>query len=150
MNAKYFEEFKVGDCFVTPGRTITDWDVYSFAGLTADWNPLHVDEEWCKEHSRFKTRIAHGPLTTVLGLGLITRLGCFDGSVIAFLGMDNLRIPTPVMIGDTIHSEMEVTETKLSSKGQGIVRFNVEVKNQRDEVVVRFEIANMMKKLAEA
>ncbi|MBI4595747.1 MAG: MaoC family dehydratase N-terminal domain-containing protein [Candidatus Tectomicrobia bacterium] len=150
MKPTYFEEFKVGERFVTHGRTITDWDVYSFAGLTADWNPLHVDEEWCKEKSQFKRRIAHGPLTTVLGLGLITRLGCFDGSVIAFLGIDKLRIPAPVFIGDTIHSEMEVIETKRSSKGQGIVRFKAEVKNQRHEVVVHFEIANMMKNLADA
>ena len=150
MQAKYFEEYQIGDRFVTSGRTITDWDVYSFAGLTADWNPLHVDEEWCKKHSQFKTRIAHGPLTTVLGLGLITRLGYFDGSVIAFLGIDKLRIPAPVMIGDTLRSELEVMETKLSSKGQGIVRFKIEVKNQRDQVVVHFEMANMMKKMAEA
>ncbi len=150
MKPIYFEEYKVGDHFVTNGRTITDWDVYSFAGLTADWNPLHVDEEWCKENSQFKRRIAHGPLTTVLGLGLITRLGCFDGSVIAFLGMDTLRIPAPVFLGDTIRSEMEVIEKKLSSKGQGIVRFKVEVKNQRNEVVVHFIIANMVKHLAEA
>lgn len=56
---KYFEEFKIGEEFISPGRTVTESDIVSFAGLSGDYNPLHTNEEFAKE-SVYKGRIAKG------------------------------------------------------------------------------------------
>ena len=65
----YFEEFEIGKIFQSPGRTITEADVVTFAGLSGDYNPLHTDAEFAKE-TIFGERIAHG----MLGLSIVRRI----------------------------------------------------------------------------
>lgn len=149
MVAKYYEDFKTGEKHLTLGRTVTESDIVSFAALTSDWNPLHTDEEWCKKYSMFKRRIAHGALTLCLGIGLITRLGWFDGTVKAFLGLDKLRLTAPVFIGDTIRAEVEIMETRLSRKGEGIVKIRPVIYNQRNEKVGEFEMTLIIERKGE-
>ena len=60
-NAKYWNEFKVGEVIETAGRTIESGDVNLFAGLSGDFNPAHINEVHAKK-TQFGTRIAHGPL----------------------------------------------------------------------------------------
>lgn len=142
----YCEEIKVGDKWTTASRTITEADVITFAGMTGDFNPLHTDEPWCQENSRFKTRIAHGMLVSSIALGLWCRTGLGDGTAIAAIGC-SWEYVGPVLIGDTIHVEVEVVEMKQSRSKpeQGVQTLGYTVLNQRNEVVQRATFKAMKK-----
>jgi acyl dehydratase len=135
MGALYFDDFLPGDKYESGARTVTEADVVHFAGLSGDFNPLHTDAVHA-ERSPMGERIAHGLLVLSIASGLINQTGIFAGSVIAFLGIDEWKFGRPVRLGDTIHVEMEVLETRLTSKkDRGVVRWRRQVVNQRDEVV---------------
>ena len=144
----FFEDFKLGDKAVSPGRTVTETDIVMFAALSGDWSELHTNAEYMK-HSVFGQRIAHGLLTLSIATGLALRTGT-QGTidVLAFLGMDKIRLNSPVFIGDTIHVELEVTEARTSQSrpDAGILRFKNTVKNQRNEEVATYETAVMVNK----
>ena len=129
----FFEDLNVGDCFDSPTRTITEADIIAFAGLSGDWNAIHTDAEFSKS-TMFGERIAHGLLGLSIASGLATRLGFIDGTIIAFMGLE-WKFRAVIKIGDTIHVRVQIAETKpVPRLGGGLVTFNVEVLNQRDEV----------------
>ncbi len=136
----YFEDFKVGDRFVTRARTITEADIVNFAGFSGDWYPLHVDVEYASK-TIFGERIAHGMLVLSAASGLMP---LYDWAIIAFYGMDKLRFMSPTKIGDTIHVEIEITGCKAKEIG-GVVAFQQVVKNQRDEIAVQADVKVFIK-----
>lgn len=144
MPGKFWDDFPLGDKVTTMGVTVTEAHLVNWAGLTMDFYPLHMDKEFASK-TTFGERIAHGPLTFALAVGLLGRTGIAQDSVIAWLGVDNMRIPAPVMIGDTIHVEAEVTqkrETKQSD--QGYLAMCYTVVNQRGETVMVFDMKFLM------
>ena len=131
---RYFEEFTLGQVVVSPARTITETDIVNFAGITGDWNPLHTDAEYARG-TMFGERIAHGLLILSIASGLAWRLGFMEGTVEAFLGLE-WRFRAPVKVGDTVHLEAEVKETKAMPRlGGGVVVFNVNMVNQQGKSV---------------
>ncbi len=133
-NARYFEDFKIGDAWETPRRTITETDVVMFAALTGDHNPIHTDEEFAKT-TAFGGRLLHGPAGFAIATGLESRLVIKDGTAIAFLGM-TWDMKAPIKIGDTLRVAQKVTNKRTTKKPEtGIVFFYVTLLNQRDEVV---------------
>ena len=135
MTGLYWEEWKIGAEFVTSARTITETDIINFAGISGDYNPLHIDEEFCR-NTQFGTRIAHGPLVYSIATGLIFQLHLYDDTLIAFLGFDSLKFTKPVKIGDTIHARVEVIERRETSKSdRGIMKRLLQVLNQNNELV---------------
>ncbi len=134
-SGKFFEDFEVGEVFETTGRTVTEADIVQFASFSGDFNAIHMNEEFAKR-TVFKQRIAHGAAVFSILTGLLYREGFMEGTVIAFLGVNDWKFLAPVLIGDTIYGRAEVTKTRKSSKQKaGIVTFSVQVHNQRDEVV---------------
>jgi enoyl-CoA hydratase/3-hydroxyacyl-CoA dehydrogenase len=142
-----FHEIEVGDTDVTDGRTITEADVANFAGVSGDFNHIHMDGERMRE-SIFGERIAHGMLVLSAATGLIWQYRSIEmrDAVVAFYGLDELRFRKPVYLGDTIHVEMEVVETtpRPEGAGNGTVTFALEIKNQRDEVVISCEMTSLL------
>ena len=133
MNSMYFEDFEIGQKFTTPARTITETDIVNFVSITGIFSPLFMDEEFAKK-SIHKGRITPGPLTFSLAMGLFTRLGLFEETAMAFLGMDGMRLSVPVKPGDTIKVEVEITEKSETRKpDRGVVKEKYRVTNQRDE-----------------
>jgi acyl dehydratase len=133
---RYFEEFAVGDKVTSQGRTITESDIVAFAGLSGDYNPVHTDAEFCKG-SQFGERIAHGLLVLSVASGLAWQLGFMAGTADAFLTLE-CKFTGPTKIGDTLRVSAEVAQKReMPGSTGGMVMFNVEVKNQRDEVVQR-------------
>jgi 3-hydroxybutyryl-CoA dehydratase len=131
---RYFEEFAVGYTIVSPGRTITEADVVSFAALSGDWNQLHTDAEYASE-TPFGARIAHGLLGLAVASGLGARLGFIEGTAEAFLKLE-WKFRGPVYLGDTIHLRGEVTRTRaVRSMGGGMVVFDMQLLNQKGETV---------------
>lgn len=144
MPTKYWDDFEVGDKWVTQGITITDAHLVNWAGLTMDFYSLHMDEEFAKG-TPFGTRIAHGPLIFAMAIGLSYIVGFYGDSIIAWLGLENMKIPKPTKIGDTIGVEVEVKEKRETSKPErGIGILTYKVKNQRDEDVMIFDCIQLM------
>lgn len=133
----YFEEFQIGQRILSPGRTITESDIVTFAGLSGDFNQIHTDAEY-GQTSPFGQRVAHGLLGLSIASGLALRTGVLEGTVLAFREIGEWKFVKPVFIGDTINVEMQVAETKAFPRlGGGAVTIAIQVKNQRDEVVMK-------------
>lgn len=130
----YFEDLELGQTIVTKGRTVTESDVVNFAGLSGDFNPLHVDSEFARE-TEFGQRVAHGTLVLSIATGMTYQAGFMEDTVMAFLSLE-WRYSAPVFLGDTIHCEVEVTDLKLMRRlGGGKVTLNIKVLNQEGKVV---------------
>ncbi|HJM94118.1 MAG: MaoC/PaaZ C-terminal domain-containing protein [Alphaproteobacteria bacterium] len=139
----YFEDFEIGMELVTPRRTITLTDIVNFASLSGDFNAPHCDHEFCKTQP-YGEPIAHGPLVWAVAGGLSYASGINDGTIVAMLGVDAWRIHLPVKHGDTIHVVQRVESKRETSKpDKGIVEFDREIRNQRDEVVQSAKGTNM-------
>jgi len=131
---RYYEEFEVGQRFETPRRTVIEADISTFAGLTADFNPLHMDEVFAAE-SDFKGRITHGPMIVGMAFGLASRVDLMDGTVLGLLEIA-WKFMKPVRPGDTIAVIVTVLEKRLTRKpDRGVVTLQLDVRNQRDETV---------------
>ncbi|WP_055587230.1 MaoC family dehydratase [Streptacidiphilus griseoplanus] len=131
----YFEDFAPGQVFTTQGRTVTESDLVSFAGWSWDANPVHTDARFTAG-TRFGERIAHGMLGLSVAMGLVSRLGVFEGSSIALLGVDHWRFLRPVLIGDTVHCQVEILEARRTGKGDaGILIRRFRLLNQHGETV---------------
>lgn len=144
-HGKFYEELTIGDKFTTPGRTITEADILSYAGLTGDFNPVHTDAEWCAQNNIYKQRIGHGLLGLAYVDGLIFRLGLFDGTGLASLNW-NWNFKGPIFIGDTIHATTEITTKKETKKhGRAIINEHVTLFNQRGEVIGEGDHLNMIR-----
>jgi 3-hydroxybutyryl-CoA dehydratase len=140
----WFEDYVVGAEFKSPGRTITETDLVMFSGLTGDYNSLHTDAEYCKGDT-FGERITHGMLGLSYAVGLASRFGMLERTVLAFLGLE-WKFRAPIKIGDTVHVELTVVQTRVAGSGQGIVVLEVVEKNQRDEDVQRGKWTVMIKR----
>ncbi|MDP2953305.1 MAG: MaoC family dehydratase [Chloroflexota bacterium] len=138
MPGKYFEDLNPGDRFTSPRRTVTEADVVFFTSFTGLLNPLFIDEEFAREKG-FGGRVAPGPLTVSLALGLTDELA--SGTTTAALGIDKVRFLAPVRPGDTIGVMTTVLEKRESASrpDRGPVVLRHEVRNQRDEVVCTLE-----------
>jgi 3-hydroxybutyryl-CoA dehydratase len=136
---KRFEDFCESDVIVTRGRTIDVGDLTAFAGLTGDHYPLHTDASYCASTS-FGERIAHGPLTFSVAVGLVGMSGFYGDAIVALLGIDDLRATRPVRTGDTVHVEAEVVEASIDEQRPryGLLRVAYRVINQDGEVVMTF------------
>lgn len=144
MTGKYFEEFNIGDKYITASRTVTEADIVAFAGLSGDYNPLHTDEEFMK-NTPFGGRIAHGMLILSIATGLDFRLGLIEGTAVAFLGMNKVRFTNAVIPGDTIHVEEEmIGKRETKDPTRGIITAKFIVKNQREEEVAEAEVTLMV------
>ena len=144
MPEKFWEDFSVGDKVSSMAITVTETHVVTWAGLTMDFYPLHMDKEYAAR-TPFKERIVHGPLTFAMAVGLMGMTGYAKDSVIAWLGVDNMRIPAPVKIGDTIQLHVEITELReTKNPDQGFALMRYEVVNQREEPVMTFNMKFLM------
>lgn len=129
----FFEDYQLNDKRITLGRTITETDFVVHAGHTGDFFPHHLDAEWCKTQS-FGQRIAHGTMVFSIGIGLTAS----EINPEAFSkGYDRLRFIKPVFIGDTLHSEVTISEKgEAKNPDYGTVVEHVEVVNQHGETVL--------------
>ncbi|MBE0408507.1 MAG: dehydratase [Anaerolineales bacterium] len=135
----YFDEFEAGQKITSVGRTVTESDVVRFAGLSGDFNQIHTDAEYCKD-TPFKERVAHGLLVLSIASGLAVQTGVLEGTIIAFREISELKFIKPVYIGDTIHVELIVTQTKaLPRLGGGIIFIELDVLNQENDTVMKGE-----------
>ena len=133
----WFEEFEVGQRIQSAGRTITESDIVTFAGLSGDFNRIHTDAEFSGE-TAFGQRVAHGLLGLSIASGLAVQTGMMEDTIMAFREVNHWKFRLPIHIGDTIHVLIEIKETKaLPRLGGGAIVIELDVHNQRDESVMK-------------
>lgn len=139
----YFEEFEVGATMRTRGRTVTESDLVQFAALTGDFNPMHTDAEYCKD-SFMGQRVAHGMLTVSYAVGQAYQLGILERTVLGFRGFE-MKFSNPVYIGDTIHAELKVAETKAAKRlGGGVVTLEMRIIKQDGKIAQKGTLTLLM------
>ncbi|MDQ5988080.1 MAG: hypothetical protein CSYNP_03833 [Syntrophus sp. SKADARSKE-3] len=134
MKKYYFEDFEVGDCFESPGMTLTESMIIDFA-MHFDPQTFHTNVEAAKT-SLYGGLIASGMHTFALSFRLVLLTGVLTNNL-GSQGIDELRWMLPVRPGDTLHVEAEVIEIRASASrpDRGNVRFKYTTLNQRDEKV---------------
>jgi acyl dehydratase len=143
---RYFEDFKVGDTFVTGGVTLTESAIIDFA-ITYDPQPFHLDVTAAKA-GPFGGLIASGFQTLALGFRQVLDLGVLKGGSMGSPGLDELRWTRPVRPGDTLRVKGEVMETKASSSkpDRGTVRVRYAFVTQTDETVLTMSCIHILKR----
>lgn len=134
---KWFEDFELGDTMTTRGRTVDIGDITAFAGLTGDHYQLHTDAAFMAGN-RFGQRIAHGPLTFSLAVGLIGLSGFYGDAIVALIEITGLKASKPVFAGDTLHVVASIVVHDASGPKYGTLGVNYSVRNQSGEEVMTF------------
>ena len=149
---KTFDELQVGDALVTARRTVTEADVVNFAGISGDFFYAHMDDIAARD-SMFERRVAHGYFVLSAAAGLFVDPA--PGPVLANYGLESLRFVKPVYPGDTIQATLTVKqktakEQKEGQPLQGVVAWDVEVRNQSDELVAVYTILTLVRRVDSA
>ncbi len=127
------DDLQIGDEWESPRRTITETDVVSFAGLSGDFNPLHVDHSYAQSHP-FGRPVAHGLLGMAIATGLTSHSPRVD--TLAFLAILEWKFLRPIMFGDTIFAVSLVEALQPQANGRrGIVTWHRRIFNQDDQLV---------------
>ena len=136
-SGRVFEDYAVGTVFRHPiGRTVTDTDNVWFTNVTMNMNPVHFDEHYAAQ-TEFKRPLVNSCFT----LALVTGLSVADvDHAFANLGWDEVRLPAPVFVGDTIYAQSEVVEARESRSrpSAGIVKLRTTGYKQDGTVVITF------------
>ena len=146
---RHFEDLQIGESLLTHRRTVGEADLINFGGISGDYFYMHFDDEAAKA-SPFGQRIAHGYFVLSAAAGLFVSPA--PGPVLANYGLDTLRFVKPVGIGDTIQARLtckrktDRNRRDASGQGQGVVAWDVEVNNQRGELVASYDILTLVAK----
>ena len=144
-----FDELEIGDTLVTGTRTITLEDIEAFARLSGDTFYAHMDDEAARAHGVFTGRVAHGYFIVSAAAGLFVDPAL--GPVLANYGLERLRFTKPVYPGDTIRVRLTVKQktpkdTPVDGVPQGVVEWDVDVRNQHDESVALYSILTLVRR----
>ncbi|MEP5052003.1 MAG: phenylacetic acid degradation bifunctional protein PaaZ [Alloalcanivorax venustensis] len=146
---RHFDDLAIGESLLTHRRTVTEADIVNFGCLSGDHFYMHFDEIAAKD-SQFGKRIAHGYFLLSAAAGLFVSPA--PGPVLANYGLDTLRFINPVGAGDTIQARLtckrKIDQGKAAPDGtpQGVVVWDVQVKNQDDELVASYDILTLVAK----
>ena len=146
---RHFEDLQIGESLLTHRRTVGEADIVAFGGISGDYFYMHFDEIAARQ-SPFGQRIAHGYFVLSAAAGLFVSPA--PGPVLANYGLDTLRFVKPVAIGDTIQARLTAKRKTdrgrrdANGQGQGVVAWDVEVRNQRDEMVASYDILTLVAK----
>jgi acyl dehydratase len=131
----FFDDIEVGQQWESLGRTVTEADIVQYAGLSGDFNPIHVDHEFART-TPFRQPIAHGLLIWAISSGL--SLYAPPMRTVAFLQIRDWIFLEPVFIGDTIRIRSSVLEKEARARGRrGVVTWQREIFKQDRKIVQR-------------
>ena len=128
----YFEDVAVGQQWESLGRTVTQADIVNFAGLSGDFNPIHIDHEFAKT-TPFRQPIAHGLLAFSMASGL--GLNSPPMRTLAFLSIREWHFRAPIFIGDTLRLRTRVLEKEIRARGRrGVITWERQLVNQGGKI----------------
>jgi acyl dehydratase len=128
-----FEDLNPGDEWESPARTVTEADVVAFAGLSGDYNSIHVDHHSARDNA-FGQPVAHG----LLGVAIASGLASYAPRVetMAFVAIEEWKFLQPIAFGDTIRVFTEVVSVQPKARGRrALVTWRRRLVNQRGVVV---------------
>jgi 3-hydroxybutyryl-CoA dehydratase len=129
----FFDDVAVGQEWESPGRTVTETDIVNFAGVSGDFNPIHVDHVFSRT-TAFRQPVAHGLLVFAMSSGL----GLFAPPMrtLAFMSIREWQFKEPVFIGDTIRLRSKVLQKEQRARGRrGVITWQRQIVNQKEKVV---------------
>jgi acyl dehydratase len=129
----FFDDVEVGQEWQSPARTVTEADIVSFAGLSGDFNAIHMDHEFART-TAFRRPVAHGLLVWSISSGL----GAYAPPMrtLALLAVRDWQFKGPVFAGDTIRLRSKVLEKEARARGRrGVVTWSRQILNQDNKVV---------------
>ncbi len=139
-----YDDLTVGDEWESAGRTVTAADVAAFAGLSGDFNPLHVDHAWAASEGPFGRPVAHGLLGLALASGLASTAPRMD--TLAFLAILEWRFLLPIAFGDTVRTLATVESIEPQARGRrAVVVWRRRLLNQDDRVVQEGSIQTLVR-----
>ncbi|HEY7313719.1 MAG TPA: MaoC/PaaZ C-terminal domain-containing protein [Gemmataceae bacterium] len=128
----FFDDVEVGQEWESLGRTITETDIVNFAGLSGDFNPIHIDHEFARG-TPFRRPIAHGLLVFSIASGL----GLYSPPMrtLAFLAIREWHFRDPVFVGDTLRVRSKVLNKEIRGRGRrGEITWQRQIINQERKV----------------
>jgi 3-hydroxybutyryl-CoA dehydratase len=138
-----WEQLSPGQKFRTLNRTITETDLVMFIGCTGMVEVIFTDHTFGSGRGAIQGRFVPAALTYSLIEGLLCQ-SMIQGTGLAMLELKK-RVLAPVRVGDTVHAEVEITSVRPTSKGnRGIVASQIDIKNQKGEVVISYEATRML------
>ena len=130
---KFYDDLQVGEEWVSPGRTVTETDIVSFAGVSGDFNPIHVDHEFART-TAFRRPVAHGLLVLSISSGLGLHAPAMR--TLAFLGIREWKFVEPVYIGDTVRVRSKLLDKEVRARGRrAVLTWQRQIVNQEGRVV---------------
>jgi acyl dehydratase len=146
MEAKYFEDWRVGEEIETMGRTVGDSEISQFVALGGFYEEIFMNQEFIAKSGPYPTRIAPGALIFAFAEGLIILTGCIHRIGMALISVDEMNFRRPLKVNDTMRVRVAVVETRKTSKpDRGIVTFLHTVLNQNDEEVMQCRVRRMLR-----
>ena len=145
VRGKYYEDFVVGEEFVSMARTVSEGMIDAFAGVTGDFSEVHTDAE-LKNGTEFGEPSGHGILALGIMQGLMWQTAYTQGTVVSTVGWDKLKCSVPLRAGDTVHATWTIREMRPSGSrpNTGTVIEDCRLVNQRNETVLTGEDALLM------
>jgi acyl dehydratase len=141
---RYFEDFKVGETFAIPSRTVTEAHFLAFQAASGDNHPIHYDREYCSRHGH-RDLLAHGYqvlIQTAAGAGLFPFM--VEDSLMGFIEQSS-RFLKPVYVGDTLYPLLKVSELK-PQRSTGVLTLATTIHNQKRELVMEGAQKYLLKK----
>jgi len=152
MRGKYFEEFQEGETYLTSRRTLREGDLMDFCNLCWFNLSMFFDDIYAEKEMPYKSPVFPGPFIIPLAIGLFLKLGVYERTVIALLGIQNLKFKTSLRVGDTMEVKVEIL-TKKDSKtysDRGILlslfTINKILHDLTKEFIMSFEMTHLLKK----
>jgi len=152
MRGKFFEEFNEGEIYITSRRTLREADLLGFCNLCWFNLSMFFDEIYATKEMPYKSQVFPGPFIIPLAIGLFLKLGIYERTVIALLGIRNLEFKNSLRVGDTMEVEVIILNMKESKtySDRGILYslFTVNKVNTdlTKKFIMSFEMTHMLKK----
>lgn len=152
VSGKYFEEFQEGETYLTSRRTLREADLMDFCNLCWFNLSMFFDDIYAANEMPYKSPVFPGPFIIPLAIGLFLKLGVYERTVIALLGIEHFRFKSSLRVGDTMEVEVTIL-TKKDSKtysDRGILRslftINSVYHDLSKEFIMSFEMTHLLKK----
>ena len=152
MRGKFFEEFHEGKIYNTSRRTLRETDLLDFCNLCWFNLSMFFDEIYATKEMPYKSHVFPGPFIIPLAIGLFLKLGIYERTVIALLGIENLKFKKSLRVGDTMEVEVNIINKKESKtySDRGILyslftvnKVNIDLTK---EFIMSFEMTHLLKK----